>query len=316
MATPLFQPISPALSTLFGSIDGNVKAGVPVFAGSAGSIAKRRNQKGVEYYVRRFYGGDGTQQEAYLGVVGEFDGQVETLRAQIEEVKALVPELRLLVREGFQAADAKTYATLASLYLHGLFDAGATLIGSHAFGVLLNQMGVRAAAYATEDVDVARREVLAFEHLPEKNFLEMLRDSGIHFIEVPSLDRKEPPTALPYLAYVLGQTQMSTFIGREGCCPVRVPVAERFAIHKLVVSQLRTNRNAKTEKDIHQASVLLAALGERYPGAIETAVNALPISARQYLVRASAPALALLQGHPRAADELAEAVAKLMNLSA
>lgn len=350
MATPLFQPISPALSTLFGSIDGNVKAGVPVFAGSAGSIAKRRNQKGVEYYVRRFYGGDGTQQEAYLGVVGEFDGQVETLRAQIEEVKALVPELRLLVREGFQAADAKTYATLASLYLHGLFDAGATLIGSHAFGVLLNQMGVRAAAYATEDVDVARREVLAFERMPEKNFLEMLRDSGIQFIEVPSLNRKEPATsfkqqgvsrfhvdllvpspddevrvvkvpelkahatALPYLAYVLGQTQMSTFIGREGCCAVRVPVAERFAVHKLVVSQLRTSRNAKTGKDIHQASVLLAALGERYPGAIETAVDDLPISARQYLIRASAPALELLQGHPRAVDELAEAVAKVANL--
>lgn len=325
-------------------MDGNVKAGAPVFAGSAGSITKRRNQNGVEYYVRRFYGGDGAQREAYLGVVGESGEQVEALRAQIEEVKALVPELRLLVREGFQAADAKTYATLASLYLHGLFAASATLIGSHAFGVLLNQMGVRAAAYVTEDVDVARREVLAFEHLPEKTFLDMLRDSGIHFIEVPSLDRKEPATsfkqqgvsrfhvdllvpspdnefriievpelkahatALPYLAYVLGQTQMSTLIGREGCCPVRVPVAERFAVHKLVVSQLRTTRNAKTNKDIYQAAVLLAALGERYPGAIEAAVNDLPASARQYLIRASGPALALLQGHPRAADELSESV--------
>lgn len=345
MPALLFQPISPSLSTLFASIDGNVKASAPVFAGSAGSISRRRNQNGVEYYVRRFYGGDGTQQEAYLGVVGEADARVEILRTQIKEVKALVPELRLLVREGFQAADVKTYATLASLYLHGLFDAGATLIGSHALGVLLNQMGVRAAAYATEDVDVARREVLAFEQLPEKNFLEMLRDSGIHFVAVPSLDRKKPSTsfkqqgvsrfhvdllvpspdnevriikvpelkahatALPYLAYVLGQTQFSTLIGREGCCPVRVPVPERFAVHKLVVSQLRTDRNAKADKDIHQASVLLAALGERYPGAIETAISDLPISARQYLVRASVPALALLQSHSRAAHELSEVVA-------
>jgi len=44
-------------------------------------------------------------------------------------------------------ADPKTYATLASLHLHGVFSAGATLNGSHAFGVLINQMGVRAAAY-------------------------------------------------------------------------------------------------------------------------------------------------------------------------
>lgn len=345
MATSLYQSVPSVLATLFGSIDGNVKAGAPVFVGSAGSIAKRRNQNGVEFYVRRFYGGDGTQQESYIGLVGEADAQVDALRVQIEEVKSLLPDLRLLVREGFQAADAKTYATLASLSQHGLFNAGAALIGSHAFGVILNQMGIRAVSYATEDVDIARREALAFQRLPEKNFLDMLRDSGIHFIEVPSLDRKEPATsfkqrgasrfhvdllvpspdselhiikvpelkahatALPYLAYLLGQTQMSTLIGREGCCPIRVPVPERFAIHKLVVSQLRTNRDAKTEKDIYQAAVLLAALGERYPGAIESAVNDLPVSARQYLVRASSYALAQLHAHPRAEVEFSEAVA-------
>lgn len=208
-------------------------------------------------------------------------------------------------------------------------------------------MGVRAQAYVTEDIDVARRGALAFEHLPEKTFLEMIRDSGIHFVEVPARDRKAPSTsfkqqgvsrfhvdllvaspddqvriikmpelnahatALPYLAYVLNQTQMSTLVGREGCCPVQVPVAERFAVHKLVVSQLRTSRNTKTEKDIHQASVLLAALGERYPGAIEAAVNDLPASARKYLVRACVPALELLRSHPRAAGELTEAVREL-----
>lgn len=347
MPTLLFQPISPALSTLFGSIDGHTKSGAPVFIGAAGSIAKRKNQHGVEYYVHRFYGGAGTQQETYLGIVGEFD--IEALRARINEVKALVPELRLLVREGFQSADPKTYATLASLHLHGVFAAGATLIGSHAFGVLINQMGIRAAAYATEDVDLARREALAFEHVPAKSLLEILRDSGIHFIEVPQLDHKEPATsfkqqgtsrfhvdllvpspnseiriiqvpelmahatALPYLSYVLGETQMATLIAREGCCPVRVPIAERFAIHKLVVSQLRVNRDAKTEKDIFQAAVLMAALGEKYPGAIESAVMSLPSSARKYLVKALTPALTLMQGHPRASEELADAIAQLTN---
>jgi hypothetical protein len=345
MTTLLFQSISPALTTLFGSIDGQTKAGAPVFTGSAGSIAKRKNQNGVEFYVRRFYGGAGTQQETYLGIVGECE--IEPLQAQIDEVKALVPELRLLVREGFQSADQKTYATLASLHLHGIFSAGATLVGSHAFGVLINQMGIRAAAYATEDVDVARREALAFDRVPEASFLDMLRDSGIHFIEVPQLDHKKLPlsfkqqgvprfhvdlllpspnseisivevpelkahaTALPFLSYVLGQTQMSTVLAREGCCPVRIPVAERFAVHKLVVSQLRTNRDAKTEKDIFQASVILAALGEKYPGAIEAAVMDLPISARTHFVKASTQALDLLQEHPRASEELADAVAQL-----
>lgn len=348
MSTLLFQTMSPSLSTLYGSIDGHAKAGAPVFTGSAGSIARRKNQNGLEYYVRRFYGGAGTQQETYLGVVGETKVEIEigTLRAQIDEVKALVPELRLLVREGFQAADQKTYATLASLHLHGVFSAGATLVGSHAFGVLVNQMGIRAAAYVTEDVDMARREALAFERRPEMSFLDMLRDSGIHFIEVPQLDPKSPSssfkqqgasrfhvdllvpsanseirivevpelkayaTALPYLSYVLGQTQMATLIAREGCCTVRIPVAERFAIHKLVVSQLRTNRDAKTAKDIFQAAVILAALGEKYPGAIESAVKDLPVSARKYLVGASPLALDLMKGHPRASEELVDAFAQ------
>ena len=347
MASSLYQTIPPSLATLFGSIDGHVKAGAPVFIGAAGSIGKRMNQNGVEYYVHRFYGGAGTQHETYLGIVGEYD--IAPLQAQIEEVKALVPELRLLVREGFQAADPKTYATLASLHLHGVFAAGATLIGSHAFGVLINQMGIRAAAYATEDVDVARREALAFERIPEKSFLDMLRDSGINFVEIPQLDNRKPSTsfkqqgrsrfhvdllvpspnseiqiievpelmahatALPYLSYVLGRTEISTLIAREGCCPVRVPVAERFAIHKLVVSRLRANRDTKAGKDIFQAAVLLAALGEKFPGAIESAVEDLPVSAHGYLVGALPFALDLMQGHQRASGELSDAIARIAN---
>jgi hypothetical protein len=345
MDIPLFQDIFPALTTLWGSIDGHVKAGAPVFVGAAGSIGKRKNQHGVEYYVHRFYGGAGTQQETYLGVVGEFD--VTEIQSRIDEVKSVVPELRLLVREGFQAADPKTYATLASLHLHGVFNAGATLVGSHAFGVLINQMGVRATAYATEDVDIARRESLAFEHIPEKCFLEMLRGSGIDFVEVPQLDHKKPSTsfkqqgksrfhvdllvpssgceiqilpvpelrahatALPYLSYVLGQTQMVSLIAREGSCPVRVPVAERFAIHKLVVSQLRANRDAKAGKDVFQASVLLAVLGTRFPGAIEMAIKELPLSARRYLIEAVPHALSLMKAYPRSSEELLDVIEQI-----
>ena len=119
----LFQSFTPALSTLFGSIDGHAKSGVPVFCGSAGSITKRRNQHGVEFYVHRFYGGDGKQREAYVGSAEEAGRKIELLRQKIDEVKAILSEVRLLVRKGFQSADAKTYATLASLHQHGLFAA-------------------------------------------------------------------------------------------------------------------------------------------------------------------------------------------------
>ena len=340
----LYRSASPSLKTLFGSIDGMAKAGIPVFAGSAGSISVRKNQAGSEYYVRRHYDGSGRQKETYIGLVGEADDNAISLREQIKEVKDIQKEVRLLMREGFQSADAPSYATLASLHLHGVFAAGATLVGSHAFGIILNQMGVQADAYATEDIDVARREALAFETLPAKAFIDMLRDSGIHFVEVPQLDVRLPSTSfkqqgksrfhvdllvpssnneiglapvpelqahattLPYLAFILGQTQLSTLIASEGVCPVRVPVAERFAIHKMLVSQLRTNREAKSDKDLYQAAVLVAALGDLYPGAIEAAVGDAPVSARRYLQKALPLVMAHLEEHPRAAEELEGAV--------
>lgn len=344
MRKPLFSPATPALAVLYGTLDGQVKAGVPVFAGTPGSVSQRKNQHGVAFYAHRFYDGSGKQREVYLGRIGEADDKAAALREQISEVKALLRDVRLLVREGFQAADSLTYATLASLHLHGLFEAGATLVGSHAFAVLLNQMGLQAQAYATEDVDLARREALAFEQMPEKGFLEMLRDSGIHFIEVPQLDSRLPSssfkmqgksrfhvdllvpspdteiglvavpelqahaTTLPYLAYLLGETRMASLLAMEGACPVRVPVAERFALHKLVVSQLRNNRDAKTDKDLFQASVLIAALGEKFPGALEAAAQALPVSAGSLLRRTRTDMLARLAAHPRAAEEFEAAL--------
>jgi hypothetical protein len=345
MATSLIQPFPAALTALFGTIDGLTKAGVPVFPGSPGSISVRKNQHGAEYYVRRYYADGGTQKEEYLGVAAEAE-KVGRIAAQIAEVKAVTKEIRLLLREGFQAVDPKTYATLVSLHQHGLFAAGATLVGSHAFGVILNLMGFRAAAYATGDVDGARRETLAFAETPEKSFLQMLQDSGIPFVEVPELDSRKASssfkqrgrsrfhvdllvpspdsgirtvpvpelkahaTALPYLAYLLGQTQMSTLLYREGCCPVRVPVPERFAMHKLVVSQLRSSREAKSDKDIFQAAAVLEALGERFPGAIEAAFEDLPVSARKLVAKAMPLVLEKLHAGSRATEELKSVVAR------
>jgi hypothetical protein len=172
----------------------------------------------------------------------------------------------LLARAGFATVDRKAYYTLASLHNHGLFRAGALLIGSHAFGALLNALGVRAVPYATEDVDIARREALALPGVT--GFLEMLRATGIEFFAVPSLNRRTPATSfaepggarlrvdllvpstnddyptipvpelkahakgLPYLAYLLGASQEVPVLSSHGAVMVRTPVPERYAIHK------------------------------------------------------------------------------------
>lgn len=343
----LFTPQRRALTVLYADLESHTLNQREVFVGTAGSVIERTNASGFRFYAHQFYDGDGKKRERYLaGPVGDpkADAAAAGMRERIKELKDIVPSLRLLGREGFNLVDARTYATIASLHNHGVFVAGGMLIGSHAYGVLLNRLGIRATPYATEDIDIARREALAFEKPPETGLLDMLKDSGIPFVEVPALNRKKPPTSfkqrgrsrfhvdllvpspgenfpvvpvpelkayatgLPYLAYLLAESQTATLMAREGCCPVRVPLPERFAVHKLIVSRLRTGREAKSDKDIFQACVLCAALAESHPGAIEAAVAQIPRRTKKYLASAINAARRLLEpAHARAWEELSEA---------
>jgi hypothetical protein len=86
---------------------------------------------------------------------------------------------------------------------------------------------------------------------------------------------------------------------------VRVPLPERFAVHKLLVSQLRVKRGAKADKDVFQACVLLAVLAEKHPSAIESALSRVPKPARKYLKPAIESGRDLLEAaYPRAWDAL------------
>jgi hypothetical protein len=218
------------------------------------------------------------------------------------------------------------------------------LIGSHGYGVILNRLGVRASPFSTEDVDIARREALALENVPSGGLLEILRESGIDFVEVPKLERRAPSTSykqrgrsqfhidllvpspnetfpilevpelkahatgLPYLDYLLEESQTAALLGREGCCTIRVPVPERFAVHKLIVSRLRDERSAKPDKDVLQACVLAAALADAHSGAIAAAVQEVPRRAWRFLRPAVDAARRYLEApHPRAWEELSVA---------
>ena len=341
---PLYTPHSRPLTVLYGDLESHAVPGQETFVGTAGSVLERQNAAGFRFYAHQYYDGDGKQRERYVaGPVGsaDADAAAAALRERVREMKDLVPSLRLLGREGYNLADPKTYGTLASLANHGVFAAGALLVGSHAYGVLLNRLGVRAAAYATEDVDIARGSALAFAQQPTEGFLEMLRASNIDFVEVPRLERAAPPTSfkqrgrslfhvdllvpspnetfpvvavpelkahatgLPYLRYLLAESQVGLIIAREGCCAVRVPLPERFAVHKLVVSRLRVGGGAKADKDVTQAAVLCAVLAQSQSGAVAAAVEALPPGARKHFVRALETVRPQLEPvHPRAWEEL------------
>jgi hypothetical protein len=310
-----------ALTLLFSELERSAAEQSEVLLGTPGTLAERTNETGTRFWVHRYSDALNRRQEVYLGKVHspDIEHRINTMREMIATANTTIARVRLLSRAGFATIDRKAYFTLASLHNHGLFRAGALLVGSHAYGALLNALGVRAVQLSTEDVDIASREAVAIPGVP--GFLDMLRASGIELFEIPSLDRRQRGTSfkergsnfrvdllvpsadgnyptvpvpelkahaqgLPHLAYLLAASQEIPVLSVHGSVMVRAPLPERFAIHKLIVSQLRNKASSKPQNDLRQAAALIEALVERYPGAIEDAASAVPKSAERHMIRA------------------------------
>lgn len=320
-----------------------------VLVGTPGSVSVRE-VNGSRFYYRQFYDPQGKKRAEYVGPVADPEAEVRVavLRDRIGLANALVKDARLLAQRGYARVDPRTNAILASLANHGLFRGGGLLVGSHAYGALLNELGVRAAAFTTEDVDVARGERLdlAAVNGESADFARMLADSTIPLQPVPHLKRDAPSTsykppgadrlrvdllvpargrevttrsvpelnahatALPHLAYVLESPIEAAVLGRESVVSVRVPRPEALAWHKMLVSQLRGATSDKKNKDIEQASVLFAVLAEDAPGALEDALAAVPRAARTQTLAGAQQVLRRLEAsvHERAVERMKELV--------
>jgi hypothetical protein len=166
--TVLTTPHESALTLLFSELERSASEQFEVLLGTPGTLAKRTNETGTHFWVHRYSDALNRRQEMYLGKVGdpEIERRISSMREMIATANATIARVRLLARAGFATIDRKAYFTLASLHNRGLFRAGALLVGSHAYDALLNAVGVRATPYATEDVDIARREALALPGVP------------------------------------------------------------------------------------------------------------------------------------------------------
>ncbi len=339
----LFTLHAPSLQTAFSDLKRQAQEQRLLLIGTPGSVTTRI-VSGRSFFYRQYYDPQDKKSADYLGAVSDAEGEARAaeVREQIAVANALLGTARLLARAGYVRVDARTDAILAALANNGLFRAGGIVVGSHAYGALLNDLGVRTAGYATEDVDIARDRALK---LPQaKSFEQMLADSKLRLHPVPPLDRKKPSTsfkppgadrlrvdllvptdggsvkvleardldghalALPYLRYLLQEPLETVVLGRSAVIPVNVPRPERLAWHKMLVSELRDRLSDKKPKDVEQASVLVAVLAEREPGALEDAWAALPRSARKPTKAAAARVLARLEEarHERASDLLRE----------
>jgi hypothetical protein len=341
---PLFSRQSLLLQTTFSELKRRASEQSVLFVGTPGSVGER-TVSGRSFWYRQFYDPQGTKSAEYLGAVGNAEAErlAQDTRERIEITNALIAEARELSRQGYARVDSRTGAILSALANHGIFRAGALLVGSHAYGALLNELGIRAANYFTEDVDIARARPLKVVLPQNGGFAQMLADSTIDLHPVPGLDRKSPPTsyktkgadrlrvdllvpiggdevktrpvpelnahamALPFLAYLLERPIEGVLLGREGAVPVKLPRPEAFAWHKMLVSELRGSTREKQGKDRQQASVIFAALAEDAPDALAQAFEQIPRGGKSKARRAAKIVLELLNkaNHERAANVLA-----------
>jgi hypothetical protein len=345
MASPLYAQHPESLAATYADIENHALNQESPVSGTPGALTVRQNANGTRFYVRQYYDFDGRKRDQYLGQAdtAQSEALAATWKGRIEEAKQLRDSVRLLAREGYCLLGPKAFAAITPLAAHGLFRAGAMLLGTHAFEVVVNRLGIRTAAFATEDVDIARPTRLSLANPPEGGLLGLLRQSGIDFVDVPRWEHGAPATsykergrsrftfdllvpaagkdaatvgvpelaahasALPYLRYLVSESQTGAVISTHGAVAVRVPLPERLALHKLIVSELRAGRPQKSRKDRQQAAILIAALGELQPGALEAAFAKTAVSTRRHIRNALALVREDLQAHPRAWEEVAAA---------
>jgi hypothetical protein len=333
-----------ALQTLYASVTERAGTLTHVPLHSPGSSAQK-TVDGKTYTYWRVYLASGKHKEMSLGRAGEpaTEAALETRLLESADMRSIASDVQILRKAGFAAADNSSALTIATLFNAGIFSHGGVLVGSHAFGALQNSLGVRlAASYRTEDIDIGSAGTISVAIPESRSFLDILRDSSLPFLEVPDLDSRKPATSfkargqplkvdllvpgtdayetkalphlrahatgLPYFRYLVANPARGFVLGKEHAVPVMLPDPARFALHKLIVSTLRTASFApKADKDRRQAAVLIDALMEKFPEWLTAAADELEDDARPRVATAANRTLNLtLDLSERAQDFLAD----------
>lgn len=212
--------------------------------------------------------------------------------------------VRLLRSERFLGMDGATGSLVMAFANAGVFRLAGVLVGTHAFRCYEGELGLRLSLdqlATTNDIDIASFEKLslALGETIMPSVEEVLSD--FDFAAVPSLDagkvwrwrqsrsqtlvefltpsfndREElrelaalgvSAQSLHFLNFVTSEPIHAAAVYREGVL-VRIPRPERFAIHKLIVSDRRQDgpESLKARKDLMQAELLMAVLAEDRPG--------------------------------------------------
>lgn len=280
--------------------------------GEGASLVSKTIRGKRYWYVQRRVGDKKTQ--SYLGPESPAIVALLERWRRARRESASRAELVAMVRAGgaqpISAAEASVFERLA-----GVFRLGAVLVGSHAFAVIGNLLGVRwgEAIVRTADIDIAHDHHIALALARDVEPVDLRQALGDPLPRFSVLNPTDPATSfrirgaeievemltplvgrearrtvqlpilgvaatpLRFLDYLIEETQPGAVLGAGGVL-VNVPRPGRFALHKLIIAGRRTGRasaSSKGAKDLAQASALLRLLAEELPGEITLAWKAL-----------------------------------------
>jgi len=290
------------LMTLYAELVERLTAEAALGIPSAGSLVSKAVKGGTYWYQQVRLAGKRLQ--LYLGTDSL---PVSDWRGHLAERERLCA---MLVAGGMAAPERRLASLMGLLDAIGLFRAHGVVVGSNAFALYGNMLGLRweRALVHTVDVDIAR-DVAAPVPGRAQTRDQLLR---VGFLEVPELDSRLPSTsfilkqggvridfltpmrvkgrsgpvllaglgvhatALRFLDYLIETPVQGAVLTRYGVL-VRVPQPARFALHKLIVASRRSpTEEAKRQKDAWQAESLITALLDRRPDDLRQAWAALP----------------------------------------
>lgn len=304
--------------------------------------------KGETYCYFQYSDPGGVSRQAYVGkqsaalakVVTSYERGRSIQTADLERLHRLCAQLRA---GGALVTDPASSRVLKALAESGVFHLGGVLVGTHAFTVYGNLLGVRwdSAFVKTQDIDIAGQASLDIA-VPDLhvNVPAVLENLQMGFLPVPSFNRKEPSTsfkirgqsvrvdfltptrrprqegtvfisrlgvaaqALKFLDYLL-EAHIPAGVIDGGGVLVNVPDPARYAFHKLLVSRSRDlGSQMKAEKDLNQAVQLIDVLVEDRPGDLALAWDGLRRRGREWKKPVCAALAAQRKRHPGLIDRL------------
>jgi hypothetical protein len=267
--------------------------------------------KGRRYWYFQFRESDARKQRYVGPETPELLDRIAAHRQARQDYKERRSLVSTLIRSaGMPAPIRPAGEVIEALARQGVFRLRAVLVGTLAYQCYPAMLGLKLPhmLLQTNDVDLAQFTQVSIavgEQMPPMR--DMLRQVDASFRELPSMrDRQgavsyvakgdlkvefltpnrgpdtDEPMELPalktraqplrFLDYLIYRAVPAVLLHGAGVL-VNVPLPERFAVHKLILSRRRSVATAKADKDLGQAAALIGVLAEHRPEDLREALE-------------------------------------------